>query len=134
MKPRRHERRLTDGSGVHLGAHPAPHDGLHDESNIYDRVFPHRTARHSTGQYVDGSAHTQGIESFWSVLKHAHKGTFHLLSAKHPHRYVNEFAGRHNIRPLDTDKQMARVADGMIGKRLTYRELVQEATDVYDRC
>ena len=37
--------------------------------------------------------------------------------------------GRHNIRPLDTAKQMAQVAGGMIGKRLTYRELVSEAND-----
>ncbi len=97
-----------------------------DESNIYDRVFPHRTVAHTRGQYTDGQAHTNGIESFWAVLKRAHKGTFHVLSAKHLHRYVNEFAGRHNTRPLDTDKQMASIARGLEGKRLTYRELVSD--------
>ena len=25
--------------------------------------------RHSVGEYVDGMAHTNGIESFWSILK-----------------------------------------------------------------
>ncbi len=48
----------------------------------------------------------------------------HLLSEKHLQRYVNEFSGRHNIRSLDTIDQMASVAKGMDGKRLTYRDLV----------
>ena len=82
--------------------------------------------RHTAGRYVDGQAQTNGIESFWSVLKRAHKGTSHILTAKHLHRDVNELAGRHNIRPLGTDVQMAAVAEGMVGKRLTYRELVGE--------
>ena len=38
-------------------------------------------------------------------------------------RYVNEFAGRHNIREMDTIDQMRHVVAGMIGKRLMYREL-----------
>ena len=68
--------------------------------------------------------HTQGIESFWSMLKRAHKGTFHKLSPKHLDRYVQEFAGRHNMRELDTLDQMASIAKNMEGKRLRYRELV----------
>ena len=47
-------------------------------------------------------AHTNGIESLWSMLKRAHKGTFHKISPKHLDRYVTEFAGRHNQRPADT--------------------------------
>ena len=39
-------------------------------------------------------AHTNGIESFWAMLKRAHKGTFHKLSPKHLQRYVSEFAYR----------------------------------------
>ena len=39
--------------------------------------FDHHTVKHSVGEYVDGMAHTNGIESFWSMLKRAHKGTFH---------------------------------------------------------
>ena len=59
-----------------------------------------------------------GIESLWSMLKRAHKGTFHKLSFKHLDRYVQEFSGRHNVREQDTIEQMAAVADGMDGKRL----------------
>ena len=79
--------------------------------------------KHSVGEYVREQIHTNGIESFWSMLKRAHKGVYHKMSVKHLHRYVNEFAGRHNIRELDTMDQMASVVAGMIGKRLMYKNL-----------
>ena len=60
------------------------------------------------------------------MLKRAHKGTFHKLSPKHLDRYVQEFAGRHNVRDLDTIDQMGQTAAGMGGKRLRYRELVAD--------
>lgn len=69
-------------------------------------------------------AHTNGIESFWAVLKRGYHGTFHQISPKHLHRYVNEFASRHNIRPNDTVEQMQWIARNMEGKTLTYEELV----------
>ena len=46
------------------------------------------------------------------------------LSAKHLHRYVDEFVGRHNMRSLDTLDQMAAMAKRMHGTRLSYKELV----------
>ena len=48
--------------------------------------YKHRSVVHSRGQYVDGDAYTNGIESFWAPLKRAHKGTFHKISPKHLHR------------------------------------------------
>ena len=81
-------------------------------------------SRHSVSEYVRGSVHTNGIESFWAVLKRAHKGTFHRLSAKHLHRYVDEFVGRHNMRDLDTLDQMALLASKMTGSQLSYKDLV----------
>ena len=71
-------------------------------------------------------AHVNGLESFWSMLKRAHKGTFHKLSAKHLQRYVNEFAGRHNIRELDTIDQMAAITSRLGGKFLPYEELIRD--------
>ncbi|MYB35298.1 MAG: transposase [Gammaproteobacteria bacterium] len=45
---------------------------------------------------------TKGVESFWSMLKRAHRGTFHKISPKRLNRYVHEFAGKHNILDMDT--------------------------------
>ncbi|MCE2503428.1 MAG: hypothetical protein J4G05_05150 [Chlorobi bacterium] len=47
------------------------------------------------------------------------------MSVKHLDRYVNEFAGRHNVRNFDTIEQMSMLVAGMSGKRLRYQELIQ---------
>ena len=59
--------------------------------------FDHESVKHSVGEYVDGMAHINGIESFWSMLKRGYHGTYHRMSAKHLQRYVDEFSSRHNI-------------------------------------
>ena len=84
----------------------------------------HETVNHSAGEYVVGIVHTNGIESFWVTLKRAHKGVFHHMSPKHLQRYVTEFAGRHNIRPLDTEAQMRAMVHGMKDKVLRYKDLI----------
>lgn len=96
-----------------------------DEHPSYvDLPRPHQSVKHSVKEFVDGQAHTNGIESFWSMLKRGHMGTYHQMSTKHLHRYVNEFSGRHNVRNMDTEDQMAAVVAGAGGKRLRYSELV----------
>ena len=69
--------------------------------------FDHETVNHSVSEYVRDQAHTNGIESFWATLKRGYHGTFHHISPKHLHRYVNEFATRHNMRTKDTEAMMA---------------------------
>ena len=89
------------------------------------REFEHEAVKHSVGEYVREQAHTNGVESFWAVLKRGYHGTYHRMSRKHLGRYVQEFAGRHNLRDLDTVEQMTALARGMVGKRLRYRDLVR---------
>ena len=60
------------------------------------------------------------------MLKRAHKGTYHHMSPKHLQRYVNEFAGRHNVREADTIDQMTALVAAMIGKRLSYKNLIAD--------
>ena len=100
---------------------------VYTDDNAAYRGMPreHKTVNHSVGEYVDEMIHTNGVESFWSMLKRAHKGTFHKMSPKHLQRYVNEFAGRHNIRELDTIEQMAVITSRLDGKHLPYRELIK---------
>ena len=95
-----------------------------DDAAAYKGMpFEHESVRHSVGEYVRDMAHTNGIESFWSMLKRAHKGVYHKISAKHLQRYVDEFAGRHGIRERDTIDQMQSIVVGMVGKRLMHRDL-----------
>ena len=120
----------TDGETLRgfVREHTAPgaqvySDG-HGAYTLLEGEYKHNAVQHSAGTYVIEQAHTNGIESFWSMLKRGYMGTFHHFSAKHLQRYVSEFAGRHNIRDLDTVAQMAIISRGMVGKRLPYAELV----------
>ncbi len=84
----------------------------------------HEAVRHSVGEYVRQQAHTNGMESFWAMLKRGYTGTYHKMSVKHLHRYTTEFEGRHNQRPMDTADQMTAMAQGADGKRMTYDGLI----------
>ena len=85
----------------------------------------HEAVNHSAGEYVREMAHTNGIESFWAILKRGYQGTFHHFSEKHMDRYVTEFAQRHNRREADTLIMMGDLAGGMAGKRLRWKDLVR---------
>ena len=97
-----------------------------DHGGYAGMPFDHDTVKHSVSEYVRDQAHTNGIESFWATLKRGYHGTFHHVSPKHLHRYVNEFATRHNMRSKDTEAMMGETVARMVGKRLMYRELVAD--------
>ncbi len=121
--------RRTDGETLKGFVHEHTAEGAQvftDEAAAYQGLPNHETVKHSVGEYVAGRVHTNSIESFWSMLKRAHKGTFHKLSPKHLQRYVNEFAGRENMREHDTIAQMAILTAGLAAKRLQYRDLVAD--------
>ena len=94
-----------------------------DEWASYQGLPNHEAVNHSVGEYVSGEAHTNGIESFWAMLKRGYYGTYHQMSVKHLDRYITEFAGRHNDREWDTIDQMRNIARGFEGKRLPYDDL-----------
>lgn len=86
--------------------------------------YNHIRINHSVGEYVRDMAHTNGIESFWALLKRGYIGIYHYMSTKHLHRYVNEFSFRHNTAQMGTMDFIATTIDRMGGKRLTYKELI----------
>ena len=103
-----------------------------DEAKAYGPLanlinqYGHETVVHSIMEYVRGDCHTNGVESFWSMLKRAHKGTFHKMSPKHLNRYVQEFVARHNMRESDTLDQMGETVARFVGRRLLYRDLIAD--------
>ena len=99
-----------------------------DEHLAYKGLPNHTAVKHGAGQFVNGMAHTNGVESFWSLFKRGYHGTFHKMSVKHLDRYVGEFAGRHNMRDCDTIQQMRQLARGMDGRRLRYQELISSTS------
>ncbi len=97
-----------------------------DDGASYRKMsfFDHDSVNHSAGEYVRGEVSTNGVEALWSLFKRGFHGTYHHMSPKHLQRYINEFAGRHNCRNADSLAQMATTVAGLIGKQLSYRDLV----------
>ena len=90
------------------------------------QAFVNENIEPGTKVYTDDHRGYIGLQNHESVkLKRGYYGTHHKMSVKHLHRYVTEFAGRHNLRSLDTIEQMAAVAVGMVGKRLRYQDLIR---------
>ena len=77
--------------------------------------FDHEAVKHSVGECVRAQAHTNGIESFWAMLKRGYHGTFHHFSAAHMQRCVNEFSARQGLRERDTIAIMGRSWPGRSG-------------------
>ena len=73
-----------------------------DESSIYRRLsrrgYGHARVNHSARIYVDGDAHTQSIEGFWSLIKSGLRGTYHSVSTRWLQSYLDEFSWRYNHR------------------------------------
>jgi transposase-like protein len=102
-----------------------------DESPAYKgvgRFFQggHETVAHGKKEYVrqGTDVHSNTVEGVFSLLKRGVMGTFHSVSKKHLPNYLNEFEFRHNTRKLDDGQRIARAIRFTDGKRLQYRESV----------
>ena len=103
-----------------------------DESQLYrfigSQMASHETVKHSRHEYVRGDVHTNTVEGYFSVFKRGMRGTYQHCKEKHLHRYLAEFDFRYNTRISAGFNDLMRaekLAEGIVGKRLTYRRPVQ---------
>jgi hypothetical protein len=99
-----------------------------DESRLYGdaakHVSGHERVRHSAGEYVRGTVHTNSAEGFFSIFKRGMRGIYQHCAEKHLHRYLAEYDFRYNHRVrlgFDDHARTAAAVKGAAGKRLTYR-------------
>ena len=95
---------------IHEQTEPTAQVYTDDVSAYVGMDRPHESVNHSVGEYVRDMAHTNGMESFWAMLKRGYVGTFHQMNPKHLHRCLNEFSGRYNIREASTVDPMVDVS------------------------
>jgi transposase-like protein len=102
-----------------------------DDFNMYHplhMIFKggHETTTHSQREYVRPGTdiHSNTIEGVFSLIKRGVMGTFHSVSRKHLANYLNEFEFRWNTRKMDDGQRVARAIRQVEGKRLQYRESV----------
>lgn len=73
-------------------------DELHAYKHVAKHGYKHTFVKHRYGEYVNGEAHTNTIEGFWSILKRSIRGTHVWVSKKHMSKYLGEFEYRYNMR------------------------------------
>ena len=96
----------------------------------------HKFVKHSAKEYVnkdDPTLHTNTVEGFFSLLKRSMYGTFHAVSKKHLHRYVQEAAFKYNTRTLEDGERVSQLLQQSVGKRLRYRDPVQDGVNEEDQ-
>src|SRR5208282_3271215 len=97
-------------------------DALASYAGLDGRFF-HQAVDHAV-EYVNGKAHTNGLENFWSLLKRTLKGTYVSVAPFHLFRYLDEQSFRHNQRKMDDFARFIAVLATVINRRLTYKKLI----------
>jgi transposase len=59
----------------------------------------HKAVNHSKG-YVDGYAHTNTIDGFWSLVKRGIQGVYYQVGAAYLQSYLDEYSYRYNRRKV----------------------------------
>lgn len=107
------------------------HSDEHAETWRMDE-YTHNIVNHLE-TYVNGNIHTNGIENFWSLLKRGIGGTYVSVEPFHLFRYVDEQAFRYNNRlPLSDAERFSYLVRKVVGKRLTYAQLIGKADERSD--
>jgi transposase-like protein len=100
-------------------------DGHNAYQGIGDDDTIHVSVDHKAKEYVRGLAHTNTLESVWSLFKRSIVGSYHQISMKHIDRYLDEFEFRFNNRhnPYLFRDTLLRL---LTTENLEYKELTKE--------
>jgi hypothetical protein len=89
--------------------------------------YKHEVIDHTEAYVRENVIHTNGMENFWSLFKRGVVGSFHQVSVKHLHRYLNEFSFRFNNREQHEIFAMV-VMNLLIGSVLRYAALTAQVS------
>jgi transposase-like protein len=97
-----------------------------DEYPNYRKLneFNHQIVRHGIKQYARGTISTNGIESFWAIIKRGYKGIYHKWSKKHIQRYISEYCYRFNFREFPPWARFTWTAYLGLNRYISYKELI----------
>ena len=98
-----------------------------DEHPMYTGIIaklPHDVIRHKS-EYVRGAVHTQGIESYWAILKRGLYGTFHHVDAGYLGHYLSEFEYRYNARTISDAERFSALMAQTQGRVLWFCQTPQ---------
>jgi len=91
-----------------------------------DADYVHSVINHSV-KYAEGNIYTNGAENFWTLFKRCINGTYVSVECDHLTRYLDEETFRFNERKGKDKDRFVKTAQGIVGRRVTYKELT--ATD-----
>lgn len=89
-----------------------------------DLWYYHRHVDHSKGFYGDGDLTSNGIESFWAVVKRSIMGIYYHWSKKYMQKYIDECVFRFNTRKITDKERFELFLQKITGNKITYKELI----------
>ena len=107
---------VANGSSIYTDGHTA-------YLSLSSHGYNHESVNHNAGEYVRDQVTTNGVESFWALLKRGYVGVYHYMSWDHLFRYVNEFTYRYNSGPGNGFQAISGTFNRMEGHRLSYKQL-----------
>jgi transposase-like protein len=91
--------------------------------NEVAKIYVLSRVNHGAKVYVDGVAHPNTIEGFWSLFKRSILGIYHSASPKHLQKYIDESAFRYNTR-LQNEAERMNFLFSNTEVRTSYKTLV----------
>jgi transposase-like protein len=92
---------------------------IHSDSAFnYDGLklgYNHKKVKHAVEFVSKNKVHTNGVETFWSLLKRGIRGNFHHISKKYLQDYINEFQFRFNRRAFKSEVIFDEILNNMLG-------------------